>query len=148
MSLNFALIFAALIHDVDHRGVSNVQLIKEMDVIAHKYDDKSVAGEHSFEIAWELLMQSDFVELRRTLFTNDQEMQRFQQSVHQAVMATDIADKELESARRVQWEEAFQSDQQGEYNTLEAKANAAMDYIIQASDVAHTMQHVRTKNNA
>ena len=40
----FAIVFSALIHDVDHRGVSNTQLIKEHKEMGDKYRNKSVAG--------------------------------------------------------------------------------------------------------
>jgi 3'5'-cyclic nucleotide phosphodiesterase len=39
-----AIIFSALIHDADHRGVSNVQLGKEEQVMADSYAHKSIAG--------------------------------------------------------------------------------------------------------
>lgn len=40
----FAIIFSALIHDSDHRGVSNAQLGKEDEAMATLYDNKSIAG--------------------------------------------------------------------------------------------------------
>ena len=39
-----ALTFAALIHDVDHRGVSNVQMMQEEPEMGERYREKSVAG--------------------------------------------------------------------------------------------------------
>jgi hypothetical protein len=39
----FAIVFSALIHDVDHTGVPNMQLVKEKAHIAHLYKNKSVA---------------------------------------------------------------------------------------------------------
>jgi hypothetical protein len=38
----FAVVFSALIHDVDHQGVSNAQLVKENYSIANVYRKKSV----------------------------------------------------------------------------------------------------------
>jgi hypothetical protein len=43
----FALVFCALIHDVDHAGVSNFQLIAENSAIARLYKNKSVAEQVS-----------------------------------------------------------------------------------------------------
>lgn len=37
---SFAVVFCALIHDVDHTGVSNVQLIKENTPVAAFYKGK------------------------------------------------------------------------------------------------------------
>lgn len=42
-----AIVFSALIHDVDHRGVSNAQLIQENKAMGDKYRGKSVAEQNS-----------------------------------------------------------------------------------------------------
>ena len=44
------VIFAALIHDVDHPGVSNAQLVTECDVLAVQYENKSVAEQNSIDL--------------------------------------------------------------------------------------------------
>jgi hypothetical protein len=46
----FAVVFSALIHDVDHTGVANGQLIKENSPIALHYDGKSVAEQNSIDL--------------------------------------------------------------------------------------------------
>jgi hypothetical protein len=38
----FACVFSALIHDVDHQGVPNAQLVKEKAVVATVYNGQSV----------------------------------------------------------------------------------------------------------
>lgn len=48
----FACIFSALIHDVDHKGVPNTQLVKEDTVEAREYKGRSVAEQNSVDIAW------------------------------------------------------------------------------------------------
>ena len=61
----------------------------------------------------------------------------------QAVLATDIADKELKVLRNARWDSAF-SDQYREEDplaTVNRKATIVIEHLIQASDVAHTMQH-------
>jgi class 3 adenylate cyclase len=45
----FAVVFSALIHDVDHEGVSNAQLIKEKPHIGVFYNNQSVAEQVSRE---------------------------------------------------------------------------------------------------
>ena len=40
----FAVVLAALIHDVDHQGVSNMQLVKEKLPVAKLYKNKSVGN--------------------------------------------------------------------------------------------------------
>lgn len=51
----FAVVLAALIHDVDHVGVSNAQLVKENDRLARIYRNQSVAEQNSVNLAWDLV---------------------------------------------------------------------------------------------
>ena len=60
----FAITFSALIHDVDHQGVSNMQLAKEQPEMALHYRSKSVAEQNSLDVAWDGLMQPKFDALR------------------------------------------------------------------------------------
>ena len=48
----FAVVFSALIHDADHTGVSNAQLVKEKTQLAIDYKNKSVAEQNSVDLAW------------------------------------------------------------------------------------------------
>jgi class 3 adenylate cyclase len=142
----FALVFAALIHDCDHWGVSNAQLIKEGVPIADKYHNKSVAEQNSVDLAWDLLMETEeYGDLQRCLFPTDDEYKRFRQVVVNIVMSTDIFDKELEAQRKNRWSKAFDEpkkseDEETEYDR-DLKATIVIEHIMQASDVAHTMQH-------
>jgi len=60
----FALVFTGLIHDVDHQGVSNLQLAKEQPELAQHYRHKSLAEQHSFDISWDVFMADRFKTLR------------------------------------------------------------------------------------
>ena len=140
----FAVILSALVHDVDHTGVPNTQLIKEQAGIASVYKNKSVAEQNSIDIAWDLLQQDQFEDLRRVIYVNADEFQRFRQLLVNVVMATDIMDKDLSSARKARWNQAFAeasltSDDMD--SVTNRKATIVMEHLIQASDVAHTMQH-------
>jgi hypothetical protein len=150
----FAIIFSALIHDVDHRGVSNVQLGKEEPEMAESYRNKSIAEQNSFDVAWDLLMSAKFTCLRNCLFGSQTELRRFRQVVVNIVLATDIFDKELNDLRKARWNRAFE-DVEGLDEDLAAtmalevnkevdkdlRATIVLEHIIQASDVSHTMQH-------
>ena len=46
----FAVVFSALIHDLDHVGVPNTQLVKENSPVAALYSNKSVAEQNSVDI--------------------------------------------------------------------------------------------------
>ena len=75
----FACAFSALIHDVDHVGVSNAQLVKEGVPIAAKYKGRSVAEQNSLDLSWDLLMRPKYNKLRAYLLPTQNEMVRFRQ---------------------------------------------------------------------
>jgi hypothetical protein len=62
--VQFAIVFSALIHDVDHTGLTNAELVDSKTDIAKAYDNKSVSEQNSVDIAWKLLMDEDYSELR------------------------------------------------------------------------------------
>ena len=53
-----------MIHDVDHPGVGNMQLVKEKTEMALAYNNESVAEQNSIDVAWELLMDPMYKDLR------------------------------------------------------------------------------------
>eukprot|EP00574_Skeletonema_japonicum_P005185 CAMPEP_0201717852 /NCGR_PEP_ID=MMETSP0593-20130828/3532_1 /ASSEMBLY_ACC=CAM_ASM_000672 /TAXON_ID=267983 /ORGANISM="Skeletonema japonicum, Strain CCMP2506" /LENGTH=499 /DNA_ID=CAMNT_0048208027 /DNA_START=168 /DNA_END=1663 /DNA_ORIENTATION=- len=63
-----AFLFSALVHDVDHTGISNRQLVLESDDLAILYNDQSVAEQRSLAIAFSVLKRGEFNELRKVLF--------------------------------------------------------------------------------
>jgi class 3 adenylate cyclase len=136
----FAVVLSGLMHDVDHTGVPNAQLVKERASIAIVYQNKSVAEQNSIDIAWNLLMEKDFIDLRRAIYTSVNELQRFRQLVVNTVLATDIMDKDLKDLRNARWNKAFSETATDEFDH-DRKATIVIEHLIQASDVAHTMQH-------
>jgi hypothetical protein len=149
----FSVVLAALIHDVDHSGVSNFQLVKEKHTLARIFKNKSVAEQNSIVLAWEKLMSKKFLELRRTIYSDPVELKRFRQLAVNTVLATDIFDKELQALRKSRWDTAFRywaeqnTSADGAVQSTSAdgdvnrKATIVIEHLIQASDVAHTMQH-------
>lgn len=136
-----AILFSALIHDVDHRGVSNTQLMIEQSEMAATYKSKSIAEQNSVDISWELLMGDQFQLLRSCMFANQEELDRFRQVLVNVVLATDIFDTELNELRRSRWEKAFADADRSDRDQSDLRATIVIEHIIQASDVAHTMQH-------
>ena len=63
----------------DHRGVSNAQLVKEDKEMGEKYKNKSVAEQNSLDLAWDLLMDDRFQQLRDCIFQTEKELKRFRQ---------------------------------------------------------------------
>jgi hypothetical protein len=139
----FAIVFSALIHDADHRGVSNVQLAKEEPEMGDLYHCKSVAEQNSLDVSWGLLMSPQFDRLRALLFGTEAELLRFRQLIVNVVLATDIFDKELNDMRKTRWGRAFSEGGKsaGKEDISDLRATIVMEHIIQASDVSHTMQH-------
>jgi 3'5'-cyclic nucleotide phosphodiesterase len=144
---HFGILLSALIHDVDHPGVSNAQLIKETDRMAVKYNNQSVAEQNSVTLAWDLLMQSKFSDLQSVIAPSQNELARLRQIVVNSVIATDLFDTELRSFRENRWMKAF-GDTTSEADTIKSvdcqsnlRAAIVIEHIIQASDVSHTMQH-------
>jgi len=84
----FAIVFSALIHDVDHRGVSNVQMMKEEPAMAATFRSKSIAEQNSLELSWDLFMTEDYKALREYIFANQEELERFRQVIVNVVLAT------------------------------------------------------------
>eukprot|EP00980_Cylindrotheca_fusiformis_P024587 scaffold12118_cov138-Cylindrotheca_fusiformis.AAC.4 len=141
----FSVILAALVHDVDHSGVSNFQLIKEKHKLASIFKDKSVAEQNSIVLAWDILMDPCFRDFRRTIYAAPFELERFRQLMANTVLATDIFDKQLQTLRRKRWEIAFSQNTptraENTRDNVNRKATIVIEHLIQASDVAHTMQH-------
>ena len=138
----FAIVFSALIHDVGHVGVPNFVLAEENPDLAERYVQKSIAEQHSVTVAWDLLMQPHFRNLRSYIYTTEEECVRFRQLLVNMVMATDIFDPDLKALRASRWEMAF-GDEAGTDVALniDRKATIVIEHVIQASDVSHTMQH-------
>ena len=138
----FACIFSALIHDVDHQGVPNTQLVKEKAPVALVYQT-SPAEQNSIELAWSLFMDDEMNDMRNAICGTPDEFSRFRQLVVNAVLATDIMDKNLKASRNARWEAAFNDEctDENPRDTVNRKATIVIEHLIQASDVAHTMQH-------
>jgi 3'5'-cyclic nucleotide phosphodiesterase len=138
---------------VDHVGVPNAQLVKEKTDVAVRYKNQSVAEQNSVDVAWSLLMEPDYYELRKAIYTTEAEMRRFRQLVVNSVMATDIVDRDLKALRNARWAKAFSDDatvleggdaaagDETEVSCTNRKATIVIEHVIQAADVSHTMQH-------
>jgi 3'5'-cyclic nucleotide phosphodiesterase len=165
----FTVVLSAMIHDVDHRGVPNVTLAQEDKALAAAYKGKSIAEQNSVDIAWNTLMSEGYEDLRTCIFTDATELHRFRQLLINSVIATDIFDKELGTLRKKRWRKAFnkpystgfgggnsvrdvrimdacgtlsdESQDTNEFVNMDRKATIVIEHMIQASDVAHTMQH-------
>jgi len=138
----FAIVLAALIHDVGHTGIPNRQLADENPGLAARYNNKSIAEQNSIDTAWDIFMSESYRNLHQCLFDSHEEKQRLRHLLVNCVMATDIFDKDLRTTRNLRWEKVFSDDNSsGSYeDESNTKATIVIEHIMQASDVAHTMQ--------
>ena len=97
-------------------------------------------------------MEDRFKEFRDALCCNSAELSRFRQLVINSVMATDLGDKQLKALRNGRWDKAFALTNEAapsatktvpdhHLDQVNRKATIVIEHLIQASDVAHTMQH-------
>jgi hypothetical protein len=140
----FAVVLTALIHDVDHPGVPNEQLIAEGHSLAKIYKS-SIAERNSLDVAWGLLRQDSYHELRRAIYQSPADFEYFRQLMVHSVLVTDLMDKDLQTERKQRWNDAFETkdaeaSDKGE-ELINTQKMALLEHLIQTSDVAHTMQH-------
>ncbi|KAL3938475.1 MAG: hypothetical protein SGARI_001736, partial [Bacillariaceae sp.] len=124
--LQFAVVFSALIHDCKHTGLTNAELVALGTPEATKYRNKTVAEQHSVDLAWEILMESKYTDLRACIYSDVDELQHFRKLLVNAVMATDIADKDLKAYRENRWEIAFSEKSVNSTNTMDRDRKATI----------------------
>lgn len=115
--MHFLLIFCALIHDVEHKGIPNRQLAMEDDELAILYNDQSIAENRSLAIGFTELLKDEYATLRAAIFKSDEEYRRFRKMCVDIVLVTDIASPERTQIRKSKWKEAFGE----EFDTMERK---------------------------
>jgi hypothetical protein len=116
-----------------------MQLIKEQQEMGEKYKNKSVAEQNSLDISWDLLMQDKFMDLRKCIFTNQDELKRFRQVLVNVVLATDIFDPELNGLRKKRWNRAFSDDSLSDEETNDLRATIVIEHIIQVSTASQSV---------
>lgn len=120
--------------------------------LAAVYNHRSVAEQNSLDLSWDLFMDARYSRFRQVLCPTQADLVRFRQLVVNSVMATDIMDKDLKKLRNDRWDRAFNNEHIPGNGTnggspnratenVNRKATIVIEHLIQASDVAHTMQH-------
>ena len=119
------------------------------DQTAQTYGNRSVAEQNSVSLAWRILNEPRFVDFRSCICPNQEDHDRFRKLLVNCTIATDIADKQLKGLRQNRWDAAFaikESEKKENISKRDAdrRATVIFEYIIQAADIAHTMQHWQT----
>ena len=104
--------------------------MNEQAPVAQLFKNKSVAEQNSIDIAWSLLMDDKYSDLRAAIYTTNAELRRFRQLVINSVMASDIVDKELKALRNLRWDRAFSEHNNSGVNSREDKnRKATSEYL-------------------
>jgi len=157
---HFSIGLAALLHDVDHKGVPNKKLAAEQDPLAIQYGAEefmsSYAEWNSFDIGMDMLNLDEFSVLSQAIGNKD----RIFDIVKDHILCTDIASKERRDLCMQKWESfLFGETRRGSISTCKASntdqnkslrlctrdaSRVLADHIMQAADVSHTMQSFDT----
>lgn len=115
--MQFCMIFSAIIHDVDHRGIPNRQLELEDEDLAMQFNDQSIAENNSLFISFLELRKEKYEKLRNIIFPEQKDYRRFRAACINLVLSTDIASSERTQLGKSKWKEAFGAP----YETVERK---------------------------
>lgn len=110
--MQLALLFAALIHDTEHQGVPNAQLVRESHPLALQYNDQSVAEQRSLTVAFLELLQPSYDDLRAVMFPqphSGDDYRKFRGAVTSLILATDISTPARGKEVRERWETVFKN---------------------------------------
>lgn len=110
--MQFAFIFAALIHDVKHLGVTNHALTEEEHELAILYSDQSMLEQQSLTIAFREFLKPCYSNLRNLLFSPDYSAKysKFRRLVVDLVLCTDTASPERMQLTKSKFIAAFGED--------------------------------------
>ena len=135
-----AVLFAALIHDVGHLGVSNATLSHENHKLAIIYSDQSIAEMHSLACAFQLLNYPDNDIL---CHLSKSERKVFRCLVIDLVLGTNVMDHERQQLLQRNLENtsksAFKIDLE-----IQTNRRAVFNLVMRAADVGAQMQNIET----
>jgi hypothetical protein len=144
-----ALIFSSIIHDVEHQGIPNRQLVLEDDELAVLYNDVSVAEQRSLYVGFKEFLKPEYDSLRKAVFPDKEDYREFRAHVVGLVLNTDIASPERTQLAKSNYLEAFgpisSNDTQTKNDDTNNDTFATTDRVeLMEDDVEESMlQHVR-----
>jgi hypothetical protein len=136
---HFAILFAALVHDVDHPGVPNSDFEREDPHFAKLYC-RYITEQKSIDLSWELLNDSKYQDLRSCIYSNEHELKRFRQLLVNCLLSMGSSDED----RHNRWSEAFNRMDACYLKDTElqrVRATSLIELVAQSSDAAPAMQH-------
>ena len=152
-----AMLFSAIIHDIGHEGVPNMQLVKEDHPLAAKYNNLSVAENFSIDEGLSIIEKEEYNIFGE--FTVG-EMVRFKDLVKTIVLATDIGNQgrvkkiysDIDKAISVFSRDQKESDGDGESDVRldssdEGNRINLLCLMMKLADVGSTFQHINTSKH-
>lgn len=150
-NIQFAMVFSALVHDVDHMGISNQQLIKNDSPLATLYKKRCISEQNSVDISWWLLISGDFEDLRFSIYSDTSEKRCFRQALVNSIIATDILDANMKQFRVNNWNKVFVGNFKSKRRNLidanekrNLQVTSIIECIMQVADSSHRVQSYRT----
>jgi len=148
---HLALLFSAFIHDVDHLGVNNAELVSKQHPYAIMFNDQSVAEMRSLQLGFETLTKNESEESMDFLeeifrYKSNVDFVTFRKIVISLVLCTDIGDKDRSRLTTLTIQDAFNEEtgaMDDKLSTLEGRLGALM-LMLKCSDVGAPMQSVGT----
>lgn len=111
---------------------------------ADVYNGESIAEQHSLSVAWELLHENRFSNLRTVMFPSPEAKNFFRSLIVNGILATDIAHKNMRKRREERFNAIIKqvdNSDRDEDERAGLQAAVLVDLVMQAADVSHTMQH-------
>lgn len=138
-----AILYAALIHDVEHLGVTNMALINKRHELAKKYHNQSVAEMNSLSIGLGVLERKNF-DLVAQLSPENQ--RKFSDFVIDLVLSTDIADFYKKQLLFLKLRDQYDEETGRLRIDNNAGKLALLMLILRSSDVGSSMQSLPTSH--
>lgn len=89
---SFSLVFASIVHDCGHTGMSNKILTDTDHPLSRKYHaGVPIAEKNSIDVALDILFQDNFTSLRNAIFPEKMDKIEFARTLFQSILITDIA---------------------------------------------------------
>jgi class 3 adenylate cyclase len=155
--VQLAIVFAMLVHSLEHRGCPNSELVRQNDPCSKQYEGKSITEQHSIDTAWDLFMDPGYKDLRSMMFRKSTDIMEFRRLFVNSVIATDLEDAELKASQEARWRELFEdrlvvdgdslpdsSTPESRYKTEfnhNRRAALIIEMIIQVSVISEYTQH-------
>jgi hypothetical protein len=137
----FILAFAALIHDIKHAGVTNMQLEEEGNIVAQIYGDRGSSQERqSLNVGMSVLVE-EFPQLARKILLGCPLFPKYMNTV---IVSTDVFSKDVQARCLEKYAVAVSVSDLDENGIDIEQAEAILEHLVLQADVGHCSQQYET----